>query len=117
MPITSFLDGHRFDPETKRIMGLSHRPVLWRRSGHEHGVEKSGAGPDPHRARAGPIVAVVGGQEEGKAAREDRKRFVGSAVTDAVKAGDHIQAVRLFFEGVYNSDRVGSTACRKQRRQ
>jgi hypothetical protein len=23
MPITSFLDGHRFDPETKRIMGLA----------------------------------------------------------------------------------------------
>jgi pimeloyl-ACP methyl ester carboxylesterase len=39
--------------------------------------------------------------EEGKAAREDRKKFVGSAVAAAVKAGDHIQAVRLFFEGVY----------------
>jgi pimeloyl-ACP methyl ester carboxylesterase len=39
--------------------------------------------------------------EEGKAAREDRKKFVGSAVMAAVKAGDHIQAVRLFFEGVY----------------
>jgi hypothetical protein len=23
MPITQFLDGHRFDPETKRIMGVA----------------------------------------------------------------------------------------------
>jgi pimeloyl-ACP methyl ester carboxylesterase len=38
---------------------------------------------------------------EGKAAREDRKKFVGPAVADAAKAGDSIQAVRLFFEGVY----------------
>jgi pimeloyl-ACP methyl ester carboxylesterase len=39
--------------------------------------------------------------EEGKAAREDRKNFVGQAVAAAAKAGDSIQAVRLFFEGVY----------------
>lgn len=39
--------------------------------------------------------------EEGKAAREDRKKFVGPAVAAAAKAGDSIQAVRLFFEGVY----------------
>jgi pimeloyl-ACP methyl ester carboxylesterase len=39
--------------------------------------------------------------EEGKAAREDRNRFVGPAVAAAARAGDSIQAVRLFFEGVY----------------
>jgi RNA polymerase primary sigma factor len=55
-----------FHHVAQRRTRSSHRPVLWRRSGHEHGVEKSGAGPDPHRARAGPIVAVVGGQRGGK---------------------------------------------------
>jgi pimeloyl-ACP methyl ester carboxylesterase len=39
--------------------------------------------------------------EEGKAAREDRKKFVGPAVAAAARAGDSVQAVRLFFEGVY----------------
>ena len=39
--------------------------------------------------------------EEGKAAREDRKKFVDPAVAAAAKAGDSIQAVRLFFQGVY----------------
>ncbi len=38
--------------------------------------------------------------EEGKAAREDRAKFVSSAMA-ANKAGDSILAVRLFFEGVY----------------
>ena len=37
---------------------------------------------------------------EGKAAREDRNKYVAPAVA-AAKAGDSIQAVRLFFEGVY----------------
>jgi pimeloyl-ACP methyl ester carboxylesterase len=37
---------------------------------------------------------------EGKAAREHRNTYVGPAVA-AAKAGDSIQAVRLFFEGEY----------------
>ena len=60
------------------------------------------------------LSALSADSEEEKAAREDRKKFVGSAVTAAVKAGDHIQAVRLFFEGVYQLGPAGSTACRKQ---
>jgi len=38
--------------------------------------------------------------EEGKAASEDRKRFVGPNIAAAAKAGNHVQAVQLFWEGV-----------------
>jgi len=47
------------------------------------------------------LSVLPAGSEEGRAAREDRKKFVGPAVAAAAKAGDSIQAVRLFFEGVY----------------
>ena len=37
---------------------------------------------------------------EGKAAREDRDKFTSAAMA-ALKTGDYVQTVRLFFEGVY----------------
>jgi pimeloyl-ACP methyl ester carboxylesterase len=49
--------------------------------------------------------------EEGKAARSDQAK-VSSAAMAANKAGDSIQAVRLFMEGVYHSNQADSIACR-----
>jgi pimeloyl-ACP methyl ester carboxylesterase len=46
------------------------------------------------------IPVLPAESEEGKAAREDRTKFVGSAIT-AAEAGDSIQAARLFIEGVF----------------
>ena len=49
-----------------------------------------------------PLLAVLAAErEEGKAAREDRDKFISPAVSAAAKARVSIQAVRLFFEGVY----------------
>ena len=48
------------------------------------------------------LISVLPPQtEEGKAAREDRQTFVRPPIVAAAKAGDTVQAVRLFFEGVY----------------
>ena len=47
------------------------------------------------------LIPVLPAESEGgKAAREDRTKSVGSAIT-AAKAGDSIQAARLFIEGVF----------------
>lgn len=47
------------------------------------------------------LIPVLPAESEGgKAAREDRTKSVGSAIT-AAKAGDFIQAARLFIEGVF----------------
>jgi pimeloyl-ACP methyl ester carboxylesterase len=50
-------------------------------------------------------VLPVGGAEE-KAAREDAARYTAAAVA-ANKAGDPVQTVRLFFEGVYQLEPGG----------
>jgi pimeloyl-ACP methyl ester carboxylesterase len=47
------------------------------------------------------LSALPPGSEEARAAREDRKKFVGANVAAAAKSGDVVQSVRLFFEGVY----------------
>jgi pimeloyl-ACP methyl ester carboxylesterase len=47
------------------------------------------------------LVSVLPAEsEEGKAAREDRTKFTGSAIT-AAETGDFNQAARLFIEGVF----------------
>lgn len=47
------------------------------------------------------LIPVLPAESEGgKAAREDRTKSVGSAIT-AAKAGNSIQAARLFIEGVF----------------
>ena len=43
MPITEFLDGFKFDPETKRVMGVAFemtRAALRLRDRNDHAVEK-----------------------------------------------------------------------------
>jgi pimeloyl-ACP methyl ester carboxylesterase len=46
------------------------------------------------------LSVVPADSPEGKAARDDRAKFTSAALA-ANKAGDAVQAVRLFFEGVY----------------
>jgi len=55
--------------------------------------------------------------DHGKAARADRRKFVGPDVQAAAKAGDSNIAVRLFFEGVYQlgSGRIRSLATNRAR--
>jgi pimeloyl-ACP methyl ester carboxylesterase len=106
-------DGKNFSVATdadhlaKFITALNVGPVHLVSRSRGGGVATAAALKNPSLVRSltlhePALLSVLPAQsEEGKAAREDRKKFVSPVVATAAKAGDSVQALRLFFEGVY----------------